>query len=92
MKKTIEVERKVTKEIEVNLPYYYEQHLDHSVIYGRIEENRHVSVHVDYERFELEIEKRPPSSLGCYFTAEYASSRSNFEKALIKLKKAAESV
>ncbi len=77
--------------IEVELPYYYKHDLmgDYggSIIYGKIEEKLHTSIHEikRYDRKEsYEIEKERHRSienreLGGYFDDEYQSSREEFE-------------
>ena len=77
--------------IEVELPYYYKYDLmvdyGDSIIYGKIEEKLHTSIH-ETERYDgkeiYEIEKEKHrliknSTLWGYFREEYQSSREEFE-------------
>ena len=79
------------KTIEVELPYYYKHYLmddyGDSIIYGKIEEKLHTSIH-ETERYDgkeiYEIEKEKHilienSTLWGYFREEYQSSREEFE-------------
>lgn len=77
--------------IEVELPYYYEHDLmddyGDSIIYGKIEEKLHTSIHEikgydSKETYEIEKEKHRSienRGLGGYFNEEYQSSKEEFE-------------
>ena len=79
--------------IEVELPYYYKHDLMHdygeSIIYGKIEEKLHTSIHEDegyngrktYEIEEKEHYSIATSGLATYFEDEHQSSREEFEAA-----------
>lgn len=95
----IKIKRKIEKEeiIDIDFPYYYEHDLlideANVIIYGKIEENRHVSIKVSeryYDtfldiEFEIGIENRRAETLSCYMTDEYKSTESVFLKAKSKL-------
>ena len=89
----IEITRQVNHKetISVNFPYYYTQYLDNeystSVIYGKIEPERHTIIHLTRRNgVEVEIEHRGAGTLGCYFTDEYVSDEDTFAKALEQAK------
>ena len=77
--------------IEVELPYYYKHDLmndyGESIIYGKIEEKLHTSIHETeryYSKETYEIEKKEhysieTSGLATYFEDEHQSSREEFE-------------
>ena len=77
--------------IEVELPYYYKHDLMHdygdSIIYGKIEEKLHTSIHEikgydGKESYEIEKEKHSSIALrglSSYFEDEHQSSKEEFE-------------
>ena len=77
--------------IEVELPYYYKHDLmddyGDSIIYGKIEEKLHTSIHEtkrydSKEAYEIEKEEHHSienSGLSSYFEDEHQSSREEFE-------------
>ncbi len=77
--------------IEVELPYYYKHDLmddyGDSIIYGKIEEKLHTSIHETKrydgkEAYEIEKEKHVSIALrglSSYFEDEHQSSREEFE-------------
>lgn len=77
---------KVTKEVDIDLPYYYRHDLDNSTIYGKIEEKKCTYIQLtnyDYESiYELNIEHRPANYFGCYMTEEYAGTEEEFLRAV----------
>ena len=78
MKIKVEVTKKEEKEIEITLPYYYEQDLmsDYGdcYIYGKITEDAHYSINIGKyyggkERVEIEIETHVKfDGLDCYLS------------------------
>lgn len=91
MKITIEVERKIKKTINIDLPYYYKHDLlpdyGDSVIFGKINGTTHTAIQVSkrdcYEpdiEYRIEITMSPPDRYGCYMTNEHKSSEEDFLK------------
>ena len=83
---------RTVEELEIEFPYYYKHDLrsddGESVIYGKIEEGKHSSIHEVYSfggnftsNFEIEIEdiSKNYSSLSNYFEEEFKSTKQEFE-------------
>ena len=89
----IKIKRLIPQEeiIEVELPYYYKHDLSDdygdSIIYGKIEEKLHTSIHEieryhGKETYEIEKEKHHSienSGLSSYFEDEHQSNKEEFE-------------
>jgi hypothetical protein len=97
----IEITRKIEQKeiIEIEFPYYYKHDLmldeSDSVIYGKIEEEKHTAIQIsnDYrgaEEFSVEVEKRKAVTLDCYLTDEYKSDEAEYLAAKTKLLAAAQ--
>lgn len=78
--------------IDVELPYFYRNDLDseygYSIIYGKIDEKLHTSIHATkengIEKYEIEKEAHysiKHTGLASYFDKEYSSSKTDFEEA-----------
>lgn len=83
---------KIEKEVDIEFPIYRKHWLDNSTIFMKVEsEQKEISIHVydDGQKIELEIER--PSFWGTedYLLGkgEHKSSKEDFGKALIALKK-----
>lgn len=78
----LKVQKRVTEEVEVELPFYYVHYLDNSTIYGRVSTDRCLTVHEkDSGRcFEIEEEHEHPNRSSCYL--EYRCGRDTFDLAL----------
>jgi len=86
----IQIEEKVKREIEVEVPYYYKHNLtdyeyeNTSVIYGKITENESFTVHEkirDNGDITYEIEKEKRWGDGSYFAEKYKSTYKEYEEA-----------
>jgi len=88
-----------TETIEIEFPYYYKHDLMcddvDSVIYGKIELERHTAIQLRYDyrsgerSFELEVEQRPAETLGCYMTDKHKGGEVEYIDAKAKLLAAA---
>lgn len=84
----LKIKRKVEQEetINIDFPYYYKHDLlldeVDVVIYGMVEEHRSVSITIrDHDmipQVELEIKKRPASTMSCYMTDEFKGTEKEF--------------
>jgi hypothetical protein len=88
---------KIEKEVNVEFPIYRKHWLDNSTIFMKVEsEEKEICIHVydDEQKIELEIET--PSFWGTedYLLGkgEHKSSKEEFEKAIISLKKLSNSI
>lgn len=89
---------KVKETINVEFPYYYKQDLYQencdSIIYGKIEENKHTSIQVtEYYiskecEFTLKIENHPATYYSEFMVNDYKSNPIRFIKAKHKMLKA----
>ena len=104
-KMEIEVTQKidVKKKINVDFPYYYKHDLMvgecDSVIYGKVEENKAIAIHISYRyldgiiEYELGIESTNPiGKNSCYFIDKYKSSEEEFLIAKNKMLSALSSI
>lgn len=95
MKLEITVQTESKQAIEIEFPYYYEYDLmldeSDSVIYGKIEENKHTSIQIstslrnNSSSFELEINNEHASVYGCYMADKFKSNESEYLLAKAKL-------
>jgi len=92
----IQIEEKVKREIEVEVPYYYKHDLtdyeyeNTSVIYGKITETESFTVHEkirDSGNIIYEIEKEKRWGDGSYFSDKYKSTIGEYEEAKERAKK-----
>ena len=93
----IKIEKKVIKEINMELPYYYKsEHSDENGAhdyYGKIEKNSAVTIgkhlHYEDETENWEIEKHTFKAIEysgycCYFEKEHKSTGKEFRKAKVE--------
>jgi len=89
----VEVLKTVTtkKMIKVELPYYSKQYLGHSVIYGKIGDNKKTSIQITHDYttnsdvYELEIEEGSAQSNTCYFVEEYKGTKEEYLAAKLEM-------
>ena len=89
----LEIMKKVDSKVivDIDFPFYYKYDLmpddRDSVIFGKIEEDGHTSIHITHDcrtgtkSFEFEIEKGPAARWSCWITDGTASDAGEFEKA-----------
>jgi hypothetical protein len=83
----LKVQKQVTEEVEVELPFYYVHYLDRSTIYGRVGEDHCLTVHENDSDFGFEIEKEwvHPNTYTCYL--KHLSDKDTFDSALERAQK-----
>jgi hypothetical protein len=83
----LKVQKQGTEEVEVELPFYYAHYLDHSTSYGRVSEDRYLTVHENDEDLGFEIEERieHPNMSTCYL--KHLSDKDTFDSALERAQK-----
>ncbi len=90
MKLQITKQVQIKEEIDIELPFYFKQSLEDSVIYGKIEAQQIITIqeYDELTKFEVHVEQGGPEELGLgnYFTNDaYASTSEEFGNALVRV-------